>query len=156
MSTVILYASKYGATQKIASIIADKIPNASLIDLKCANSATIENFDTVIIGSAIYAGLIRKEAKDFIEKSQTTLLKKNIALFISGISEDAQELFFKNNFPASLLQHSKANMLLGGIFDPSKTNAIERTIVKLITKNSNYFSSIDDSKITAFIDKLGR
>ena len=58
LKTAIIYTSKYGTTEKAAVSIAEKLKETSEVELfslkKCPNP-DINGFDTVILGTPIYA-----------------------------------------------------------------------------------------------------
>ena len=154
MKTIILYATKYGAAREIAERIASHIDGATLHDLKQANIPALADFDCVIIGSSLYAGSIRKEAKTFLAQNAAGLRDKKIGLFLSGMSADETEKAFESNFPAELRQAATVASLLGGILDPQKANLAERLIMKAITKGLGSANTISDEKIKAFTEAL--
>ena len=152
MKTLILYATKYGATEKIARRIADKIEGSVFYDLKEGNIPNIADFDCIIIGSSIYAGSVRKEAKAFVANNVVPLSEKTVGLFLSGFAAD--DKYFATNYPKNLLDKVKTKAFLGGIFDPKKANAAERLIIKAVMKQSEYVESIDDDAIDKFVGGL--
>jgi len=152
MKTLILYASKYGAAKEIAQRIAKKIEGALVCDIKQKNLPALSDFDCVIIGSSVYAGSLRSEAKAYAATYAGELSKKNLGLFISGFTED--DSYFAKNYPASLVQSAKPKGFFGGIYDPKKANWFERFIVKIVAKESEYTDRIDNSKIEAFVEAL--
>ena len=154
MKTLILYATKYGAAREIAERIGKRIDGAKICELKSGNIPALTDFDCVIIGSSIYAGSIRKEAKEFLAKYENDLSGKVLGLFISGMSEGEADNSFKANFPASILDKAKTKALLGGVFDPKKAGFVARLIMKAVTKQSGYVSTISDEKIEKFVQEL--
>ena len=156
MKTIILYDAKYGAAREIANRIAEKMESAVVCDLKQNDIPVLSAFDCVIIGSSLYAGMIRKEAKAFLAKQADTLRGKRIGLFLSGMDTDEnnQKSFFENNFPAEILQAAKAKVIPGGIYDPEKAGFMERFIFKLATKKFVYSDIIDDDKIARFAKEM--
>jgi len=154
MNTLILYATKYGATRKIAEDIADGMGGAVLHDLKQGSIPALAGFDCVIIGSSLYAGSIRKEAKTFLAQNAEQLSGKKLGLFLSGMAKGEVEKAFTDNFPADLLQKAKETSFLGGIFDPQKAGGLERLIMKAVTKQSGYVSTIDEEKIKQFAARM--
>jgi menaquinone-dependent protoporphyrinogen oxidase len=154
MKTIIIYATKHGAAGEIARRISEKIGNAVIHDLKQGATPPLADFDCVIIGSPVYAGMIRKEAKVFLSQNASTLQGKCLGLFLSGLDARSEETFFRSNFPADILQSAKAAMFLGGIFDPQKTGWLECFIIKVATKQSAYSNTIDDAKIEQFAEAM--
>ena len=154
MKTLILYATKYGATREIAERISDNLEDAVSYDLKQGDLPDLAEFDCVIIGSSLYAGSIRKEAKAFLAKNVDTLRQKKIGLFLSGMASEDGQKNFADNFPGEIVQAAKASSVLGGIFDPSRVGRLERMVMKAVTKKSEYVSTIDDEKIKTFVKNM--
>jgi len=153
MKTIILYATKHGATAEIAQRIADKIGDATLHDLK-QPTPDLAKYGCIIVGSAVYAGSFRKEAKAFLSQSSDILKVQKLALFACGMSKSESDKVFTENVPPELLQVAKAATLLGGVFDPKKANFAERLIMKIVTKQSGYVDTIDDVKIAKFVESI--
>jgi len=158
MKTLILYATKYGAAEEIAGVIAGQIDDAVLHNLKLQPIPPLEDYDCIIIGSSIYAGSARKELGKFILDNMGTLRaiidgeqKKKIGLFVSGMSQEGGEGVFFRNFTEPLVSAAKATAVLGGIFDPQKANFFEKLIMKIVTKQTGYVNNIDNEKINAFV-----
>ena len=154
MKTLILYATKHGATAEIARRIAEQIEGSVIHDLKHGDIPSIDGFDCVIIGSAVYAGTIRKEAKTFLNQNASVLCEKNLGLFLSGMDASGEEKYFEANIPESIRQTATIASVLGGIFDPKKAGLFERLIMRLVSKRSGYISTIDDDKIKQFVEAI--
>ena len=152
MKTLILYATKYGAAREIAQRIANNMREAKIYDLKNDNIPPLEQFECIIIGSSVYAGNIRKEAKTFITKNLSILQDKKIGLFLSGMAPESGEEKVFESMPAEIVSVAKEKSLLGGIFDPKKANGLERFIMKIVTKQSGYVNTISDEKIAQFAE----
>ena len=151
VKTLILYATKHGATKEIAKRIAAQMEGAVLHNL-AQPVPRLEDFDCVVIGSSVYAGSIRKEAKAFLAKNASEVTGKTLGLFLSCFSPN--ENFFTKNFPAQLLQTAKAKAFLGGAFNPEIASGIERFITKTVTKQKGHIDRIDEGKIKEFALKL--
>ena len=154
MKTVILYATKHGAAAEIAERISDKIRNSIVHDLKQECIPPISEFDCIIVGSSVYAGSFRKEAKTFIAQNADVLKEKRLGLFLSGMSASDGNEVFSANVSEDVLKAAKARCALGGIFDPKKSNFFERLVMKMVTKKSEYVSTISDEKISKFVDAM--
>ena len=154
MHVLILYATKYGAAREIAQRISIHIDGAAVHDLKQGDPPALAGFDCVIIGSSLYAGSIRKEVKAFLAQHAAQLRDKKIGLFLSGMAPSDAKKYFADNFPADILQAAKATELLGGIFDPQKAGRMERIIMKVAAKQSEYTNTISDEKIKRFVELM--
>lgn len=154
MKTLILYATKYGATAEIAQRIKTRLDESVLHDLKQDNIPDISEFDCVIIGSSLYAGAIRKEAKTFLVNHERDLLDKSVGLFLSGLDTETSQEFFAKNFPQELLTAAKATCFAGGVYDPKKVGWFGRFLMKAATKLVVYTDKIDDSEIERFSEAM--
>lgn len=154
MKTMILYATKHGAAYEIAQRIAGRISGSVVYDLKQNNIPPLTQFDCIIIGSSLYAGMIQKEAKEFLSKNADVLCSRRLGLFLSGIDASKEETYFETNFPQDILQAAAVKSFLGGIFDPKKAGRMERLIMKMIAKQSKYMSNIFDDKIKQFTETI--
>jgi menaquinone-dependent protoporphyrinogen oxidase len=155
MKTIIIYATKYGAAKEIAQRIADKIEGAIIHNMKQDGIPDLAGFDCIIIGSSVYAGKIRKEAKAFLSNNTDVLRQKKLGLFICGLDVSQEKANFDTNFSPDILKMAKAASFLGGIFDPKKAGLIERLIIKAVTKQSGYLNNIIDGKIEQFVKAMG-
>jgi len=154
MKTIILYATKHGTAAEIAKRIAAHLDNADIVDIKLGDIPALDEYDCVIIGGSVYAGLLRKEARTFIAQNADALCKKKLGLFISAMDEDSEEQIFKTNVPESVLQAAIVKSALGAAFDPKKANFIERLIMKAVTKQSGAVNKINDEKISKFAETM--
>jgi menaquinone-dependent protoporphyrinogen oxidase len=150
METLLLYASKYGAAQEVARRIAEQLGCTQLVDLKNDTLPSLDQYEQVIIGSSIYAGAAHAEVKSFVEKNSSSLQDKTLGLYLCGLETSKGTEQLKANFPPELLEHAKARMFAGGVFDPKKTNAMERFIMKRIGKIKGYTNTLDDEAIAVF------
>jgi len=154
MKTLILYATKYGAAGEIASRIASRINGAVTHDMKQSGFPPLTGFDCVIIGSSVYAGSIRKEAKAFLKQNAQALQSKKLGLFLCGLDASKENECFTDNFPDDIIKAAKAKAFLGGVYDPKKAGFAERLIMKAVTKHSEYKDAIDDKKIEQFTSDM--
>jgi menaquinone-dependent protoporphyrinogen oxidase len=154
MKTLILYASKHGATAEIARRIADKMGGTALHDLKGSGAPDLAGYDCIIVGSAVYAGMILKEAKEFVTQNTDILCKKQLGLFICGLDASRERACLEANIPRELMQSVKAARHLGGIFDPKKANVMERFIIKAVAKQSGYSDTTDEGRIVQFTQDM--
>ena len=86
MSTLVVYASKHGATQGIAERIAAKLGEAGQeAQARPAEAAArLIGYDAFVAGSAVYAAHWQKEASAFVRRNRTVLASRPVWLFSSG------------------------------------------------------------------------
>ena len=158
MNVLVTYASKHGSTADIARVIADELGMAGFsVGLEPADSVdSIESYDAVILGSAIYVGQWQQAALNLIEREQDALKQRDVWLFTSGpIGEDP---FPKDEPPATieLLAKTGAHEHQGftGKLDRTKLGFGERLIASVVRAPEGDFR--DWEAIRAWAISIGR
>ncbi len=83
---LVAYAGKYGATKEIAETVGRVFSDADL-DVDVLPVKSVDGpapYSHVVIGSAAYIGMWRKDAVKFIKKFKNILSAKKVWLFSSG------------------------------------------------------------------------
>ena len=159
MKIAIIYASKYGTTEKVAEAIADKLKGTNeveLFSLKKNPQPNIGAFEMVIIGSSIYAGQASRKVKAFCKENESLLLQKRIGLFVCGMHPDKEEQDkeVQNAFSEVLLKKSSATKFLGGAYLFEQMNFLERMIIKKVAKTTSSVQQIDWEGVEGFVKEL--
>ena len=152
MSTIIVFTSSHGATEKNAKILKEKLAdeNVTLCHLK-KDKCDLTNFDKVIIGCSIHAGSVQGKIKKFCRSHTAELTIKQLGIFITCMEEGEEaNQYFEKNFPNNLLEHAKTTALFGGEFNFEKMNFFAKSIVKKITGYKETVSRLDENKIAEF------
>ena len=86
MKVLVCAASKYGATGEIAQAVADVLAErgCEVTVLPPEKVGTVEEFDAVVLGSAVYMGQWMKPARELAERSADALAARPVWLFSSG------------------------------------------------------------------------
>lgn len=158
MKTAIIYATKHGATERVALLLQKSIGDgAVLFNLKRNSLPDLSKYATVIIGGSIHAGGIQKNVKRFYQKTMSQLHEKRLALYLCCMDEgDRATEHFNNSFPADLREHSICNILAGGEFDFSKMNFFERKIVQKVSGIYESVSKLNYEQINKLIETLAK
>ena len=143
MSTLVVYASKHGATQGIAERIASTLNDAGQ-EAKArpvGDAGDLSYYDAFVVGSAVYAAHWQKEASAFVQRNRVVLASKPVWLFSSGPlgteATDAQgrELIATAE-PKEMAEFEgsigpKGHRVFFGALDPDTLGFSERAIRKL-------------------------
>jgi len=135
---LVAYATKYGSTAEIAEKIGEILLEVGLETevhpvLKVHNLAP---YDAVVLGSAVYMGMWRREIVRFLKKKRKELEEMPVWLFSSGPVGDGDpvELLDGWRFPSK--QQAIADRIkprdiavFHGVVDPEKMNKIENKIL---------------------------
>jgi len=155
MKIAIIYASKHGATEKVARSIAEKL-SAELFSLKKSQNPDVSGFETVILGTSIYAGQASGKMKAFCKANETVLLQKKTGLFVCGMHPDKEqrEKELKDAYSEALHEKAVASGFFGGEFLFEKMNFVERLIIKKIAKTTESVQQIDWDAVDEFVEKI--
>lgn len=159
---LVAYATKHGATREIAEKIGQVLQEAGLkVDVKPVESVNnLDGYSAVVLGSAVYAGMWRKEAVDFLEVNEKKLAERAVWLFSSGPTGegDPVELMKGWSFPDA--QRPIADRigpreiaLFHGEIDLKDLNLAEKLIVKGVKAPAGDFR--DWQAITTWAAKIG-
>jgi menaquinone-dependent protoporphyrinogen oxidase len=86
MTVLVAYASKHGSTAEIAEVIAETLRETGL-EADCREArdvATLDPYDAVVLGSAVYMKRWRGGAKHFLRKHARALATRPFWVFSSG------------------------------------------------------------------------
>lgn len=155
MKTIIIFATKYGCTEKCSNMLANKLAGEiEVLNIKNSPVADLSEYDTIIIGGSIIAGKINSRLKRFYEDNMDLLLQKKTGLFVcAGMEENAEEEL-KDNFPEKLIEHSTATGYFGYEFSLEKMNFAVRTLVKKMVKVNENISKISEESINKFAEEM--
>jgi menaquinone-dependent protoporphyrinogen oxidase len=102
---LVSFASKHGATAEIADTIAETLCECG-IDVDCVEARDVESldgYDAVVLGSAVYFGRWRREARHFLHHFADTLAARPLWVFSSGPVGDQSEKDSKWLEPARMM-----------------------------------------------------
>lgn len=155
MNTLIVYASKHGTTEKVATLISEKLTDkTALVNLKTTKNIDLNPYEQIIIGGSIHAGMLQKRVRQFCEKNMSILLQKRIGLFLSCMDESKAQEQIERVFPEVLRNHAISYKVTGGEFRMDKMNFIERAIVKKVSGVTENVNNIKTDQIDEFVKTL--
>lgn len=157
--TVIIYSSKYGTTEKVANMIAEKISetnDVTLIALNEVPNPDISGYEKVILGTSIYMGKPRDNMKDFTKKKEAVFENKIVGLFICGgeTKQDKQAEELKKAYPDYLHNMAKVESFMGGEYNLEKMSSFERKAIKMISKVKESTSFLNYEAIGNFANQM--
>lgn len=146
MKVLIVYGTRYGATEntatEIANVMSDEGFNIRVVNSRKEKIHDISEYDLIIVGSGLQMGRWVKDPEKFLKKFKDELAQKKLALFISsgemsiqkaeGNSERIQEIYDKHliDKPEKIGVNPMARGLFGGIWDYNKMGRIFRRMLK--------------------------
>ncbi|MBW7882384.1 MAG: flavodoxin domain-containing protein [Caldilineaceae bacterium] len=136
---LVVYGSKHGATAEIAERIGAvlRLEGLDADVTEVAGARNVEAYDAVVLGSAVYAGMWRRDAVRFLEANEQTLATRPVWFFSSGPTGDGDPVELVNGwqFPVGQLAIAdrigpRATALFHGKIDLQKLNLIEKFMIK--------------------------
>lgn len=136
---LVAYATKHGATAKIAEKVGQALREAGLqADVLLANRISdLTPYKAVVLGSAVYFGRWRKKTVAFLKANEKTLIERQVWLFSSGPTGegDPVELTKGWRFPKRLQPiadriQPRDIALFHGVVEPKRLNFFEKWILK--------------------------
>ncbi len=89
MKSLVVYATRYGATkgtaEEVARILREENSDVKLVNAKEEKVSDISEYDLVVVGSGMSMGNWGSEAEAFVKKFQRDLENRKLALFISSL-----------------------------------------------------------------------
>lgn len=149
---LVAYASKHGATKEIAEKIGEVLGRRHMdVDIIPAHGVKdLSGYDAVVLGSAAYIGLWRRQAVTFLKKNREWLSALPVWLFISGPtgSGEPKELLKGWLYPKSLgqvIEEIKPRDIacFGGRIDAGNLNLFEKWIVRNVNAPEGDFRDWD-------------
>jgi menaquinone-dependent protoporphyrinogen oxidase len=137
MKVLVTAASKHGSNAEIAEVIAERLRTHALT-VECTPPETVhrlDDYDAVILGSAIYMGHWMKPATAFVKRHAVELQQRPVWLFSSGAVVESKQTAEPGE-PAvdmtELLEFTGAreHRLFGGRLERSELSFLERVAVK--------------------------
>ncbi|MGI9205720.1 MAG: flavodoxin domain-containing protein [Woeseiaceae bacterium] len=109
--TLVLFATREGQTQKVATRIADHLAeggaNVNVVnaaDLGKTGEIDLDQYDLLIFGASMHAGGIEKELVDFISQNQAQIETKTRSFFLVLLSAATVDPDLRRNWLADALE----------------------------------------------------
>lgn len=157
MKILIAYASNNDTTKMCAKLLGEKLPGADIVNLK-RTKTSIEDYDTVVIGSCIRFNDIHKTVKDFLGDNLDKLLKVNTAIFLCCGFPEKTNQYLLHNFPKKLLNKSVSIQCFGGNLKVKPYKLVDQLIIKTVKKNfkvdKRELTSIDMESISKMAEDI--
>lgn len=155
MGTLIAYSSRYGTSEKVAALLAERLSG----DVRVQNiveepNVTWEMVDHVIVGSSIRMGIIQHEMKEWLALHEAHLLEHPLALYLCAgtptESERIREL--EEAYRESLREHAYFVEVVGSGYDFERMGFLDKAIVRMMAKQKESSLQLDDAKLNQLVE----
>lgn len=147
MKILVTTASKHGATAEIGDAIAGKLREHEFeVEVhEPGDVASLDGYDAVILGSAVYAGRWMDSARRFSERHHAALRRLPVWLFSSGPIGDPpqpeEEPADGRRLRAEL--EAREHRVFAGRVNNADLGWVERTITKMVKAPDGDFRDFD-------------
>lgn len=136
MNVLVTAASKHQGTAGIAQAIAGTLRHAGMAVtvLPVGDVGSLEGFDAVVAGSAVYGGHWLKPARQFIEQHTAELSARPVWLFSSGPIGDPPKPAEDPVDAAGMIRqtHAQGHRVFSGVLDAGELGLGERGILRAL------------------------
>ncbi len=131
--TIVIYKSKYGATEKYARWIGEEL-DCPVVSADDFSKRDFEKYDNVIFGGGVHAGGVT--GFDLIRKSMRKLSGKKVIIFAVGLNvmqPETRQQLRDINFSKKKVRGITC-YYCPGAYDPSKVKGADAMIMKMMKK----------------------
>lgn len=153
MKTLVLYTSKHGTTNQVATYINNSF-DGDLYDILQNKPTNLNQYDLIIIGGPVYMGTLNSKLKSYIDSNIDILINRQLALFLVCLKEEevAAEQF-NHAYGSKLLEHSLTDGFFGGQVQ-GKLSPLERFITFISFDKDSLAQKVDYTEIDRFINSI--
>jgi len=135
MKVLVTTGSKYGSAREVGQAIAEELRTEGFeVDyLDCAEVLSVTPYDAVVVGSAVYGGLWRRDAEDVVKNFTKELQDRDVWTFSVGIETVVQEGQPKDE-AYGLAEKIRAHEhhRFAGSINPEKLNVGEKALIRAL------------------------
>ena len=146
MKTLILFASRYGATEEIAYMLKSAVGGDVTVRNIRERGITLDGYDTVIIGSCVYMFKLDKHIRHFLRRNEKTLMGKRLGVYLSCYTTPGTEGYLEHFFSPELLAHAAAKDILGGKMQYEKMSYAYKQLFGALMTSPQYRAQYAEPK----------
>lgn len=152
MRTLIVYYSKYGFTKECAENLRNNIKGeVKLVHINEDYKYDLSYYDNIVIGSAVYMGMINGRIKDFCVKNKDVLKDKKTYLFLCSGVRSNFELYLEQNLEKEFVDMLEYKDHFGGELRMDKLSFMDKMIAKMASRAHK-----DSEKPTLMIENINK
>lgn len=137
---IVAYASRYGSTAEVAEAIGKRLAAAGLqVDVTPAREVkSLDGFDGVVLAAPFYIGSLLKDARAFLDRHQTELTQRPVALATLGPTSAEDDLADARKQLDEMLAKKEwlkpvASEMFVGKYDPAALRGADKLLLKMPT-----------------------
>lgn len=129
--------------------------DCDLINLSENRTPSLSAYETIILGSSVYAGKMRSDALAFVSSQERSLRDKSFGVFLCCKDQGEEALrYIKDNLPQWAWNQAFLKIALGHEVHLEKMNIFEKSLFKFIFKVKESYSKMDDASFNQGIEAI--
>ncbi len=155
MKVLVAVGSKYGSSRAVAKAIATTLEDQGFeVDVQdAADVRSVMPFDAVILGSAVYGGLWRRDASALAKEHREALRLRDVWTFSVGMENVVVEGQPKDEaYAIADAVGAREHKRFAGALDPDKLNIGERALIRALDPPLGDFR--DFSEVTSWAESV--
>ena len=156
MNLLVTVASRHGSTGEIGEVIAGTLRDAghAVTTTPPETAPTLEAYEAVVLGSAVYAGRWMKEAREFADRHADELARRPLWIFSSGPIGDPPVPEGEVPEAGALADRlgARGHRTFAGRLERNRLGFMERTVTAALKAPDGDFRDVAD--IRAWADEI--
>lgn len=155
MKTLIAYSTTLGCTEQCAARLKEDLGEGTdLVRISRRRRYNLDQYDVIIVGGSIHEGMIQHSVHNFCESNLSSLLTKQVGLFVCCMDPDAnEEELIQKAFPDELIGSALASGFFGGELNIKKMNLLQKIMTRKAARLQKE-PEIDFHKVLEFANKI--
>ena len=155
MKTLIAYTSRYGTSEKVAHLLAERLPGdvhvQNVVEQPDVNWTTV---DHTIVGSSIRMGKIQDEMTEWLKQNEEQLRKRPLGLYLCAGTPTAVERQreLEGAYGEPLRAHAYFAEVVGSGYDFERMGFLDKAIVRMMAKQTVSSLNLDESMLDELVE----
>ncbi|WP_114164917.1 flavodoxin domain-containing protein [Exiguobacterium sp. TNDT2] len=155
MNTLIAYSTRYGTSEKVAHLLAERLPgDVHIQNIVEQPDVEWETVDHVIVGSSIRMGKIQDEMTAWLHMNETQLLKRPLGLYLCAGTPTAAERQreLEDAYREVLRAHAYFVEVVGNGYDFERMGFLDKAIVRMMAKQTVSSLNLDEAMLDELVE----
>lgn len=113
MKTIIIYATKSGASKECGEELASRLPGATIRDVR-SGMPDLAEYDNIILGAGVRMGKIYTPMRELMNSNLEMLGSKRLSIYLCNAYPEAFEKAVAQNIPSRLTDSAIQIVSFGG------------------------------------------
>lgn len=156
MRTVIAYASRYGTSEKVARLLAARLPGeVTVVNVVEDGQINWNQVDHIIVGGSIRMGKVQAELTKWLKRNKSQLQARPLGLYLCAGTPFAAELKkeLEEAYDVSLREHAYFVEVVGHGYDFERMGLFDRMVVRLLIKQKETVLDLDEDRLERLVNE---